>query len=197
MSLSHCQNLGQLDIIHSSGLRNLSYYLSDSKFSAFLTEVEDQIAEFVFGLDEQNYLLHFHLEQALGIIYTTIGRLFPSEILSLALGKPSFEISSGDVHTELNFFRVVGRVLSSLALDNGKKFLLLPLVESESPRAGKPRQGQLVSPNFILQGKPSYYKKYKPGRTLNSKVNNRYIFLRTILLLILVFPFRVFMCHYL
>ena len=91
------------------------------------------------------------------------------------LGKPSFEISSGDVLTELNCFLVKGRVLPSLALDNGKKFSLLPLVEFELPRAGKLRQGQLVSPNFILQGKPSYYEKYHSGRTLIFKVNNRYI----------------------
>ena len=106
---------------------------------------------------------------------TTIGRLFPTEILSLALGKPSFGISSGDILTELNCFRVRGRVLPSLALDIGKKFSLLPLVEFELPRAVKPRQGQLASPNFILQGKPFYYEKYHPGRTLIFKVNNRYI----------------------
>ena len=53
----------------------------------------------------------------------------------MALDKPSFGISSGDVLTELNCFRVMGRVLSSLALDNGKKFSLLPLVEFELPRA--------------------------------------------------------------
>ena len=69
----------------------------------------------------------------------------------------------------------MGRVLLSLALDNGKKFSLLPLVEFALPRVGKPRQGQLVSPNFILQGKPSYYEKYHPGCTLILKVNNRYI----------------------
>ena len=60
-----------------------------------------------------------------------------------------------------------------MALDNGKKFSLLPLVEFVLPRAGKPSQGELASPNFILQGKPSYYKKYHPGRTLIFKVNNK------------------------
>ena len=175
LSSFHCRNLGHLDIAHTSGLRNFSSCLPDSKFSAFLTEVEDQIAEFAFRLDEQNRLLHCQLERALGIISTTIGRLFPTEILSLALGKPSFGISSGDVLTELNCFRVMGRVLPSLALDNCKKFSLLPLVEFALPRVGKPRQGQLVSPNFILQAKPSYYEKYHPGRTLIFKVNNRYI----------------------
>ena len=92
----------------------------DSKFSAFFTEVEDQIAEFASSLDEQNRLLHCQLERALVIISTTIGRLFPTEILSLALGRPSFGIASGDVLTELNCFRIVGRVLPSLALDDVK-----------------------------------------------------------------------------
>ena len=64
LSSSQCQNLGHLDIAHPLGLRNLSSYLPDSKFSAFLTEVEDQIAEFAFRLDEQNHLKHCQLEQA-------------------------------------------------------------------------------------------------------------------------------------
>ena len=53
LSSSHCQNLEHLNIAHPSGFRNLSSYLPDLKFSAFITEVEDQIAEFAFRLDEQ------------------------------------------------------------------------------------------------------------------------------------------------
>ena len=114
-----------LTLLILQDFENLSSYLPDSKFFAFLTKVEDQIAEFAFRLDEQNCLLHCQLERALEIISTTIGQLFPTEILSSVLGKPSFEISSGDVQTELNCFRVMGCVLPLLALDNGKKFSLL------------------------------------------------------------------------
>jgi len=140
-----------------------------------VTEVEDQIAEFADNLDEQSRLLHCQLERALGIISTTIGRLFPTEILSLALGKPSFGIASGDVLTELNCFKVAGCVLPSLAFGNDRKYSLQPLVEFGHPQTGEPRQGQLVSPNFILQGKPSYYEKYHSGRTLIFRVNSRYV----------------------
>ena len=119
--------------------------------------------------------MHCQLETALGIISTTIGRLFPTEILSLALGRPSFGIASGDVLTELNCFRVVGRVLPSLALDDGKKYSLLPLVEFVHPQVGTPGTGQLVSPNFILQGKPTYYENYHPGRSLIFRINSRYV----------------------
>ena len=148
LSSSHCRDLGHLTLAHSSLLsRNLSAQYPDSKFSAFFTEVEDQIAEFAYSLDEQNRLLHCQLESALGIISTMIGRLFPTEILSLALGRPSFGIASGDVLTELNCFRVVRRILRSLALDDGKKYSLLPLVEFVHPQVGIPGTGQLVSPN--------------------------------------------------
>ena len=100
LSSSHCRDLGHLTLAHSPHpSRNLSAQYPDYKFSAFFSEVEDQIAEFASSLDEQNRLLHCQLERALGIISTTIGRLFPTEILSLALGRPSFGIASGDVLT--------------------------------------------------------------------------------------------------
>ena len=176
LSSSHCRDLGHLTLAHSPyPSRNLSAQYPDFKFSAFFTEVEDQIAEFASSLDEQNRLLHCQLERALGIISTTIGRLFPTEILFLALGRPSFGITSGDILTELNCFRVVGRVLPSLALDDGKKYSLLPLVEFVHPQVGKPGTGQLVSPNFILQGKPTYHENYHPGRSLIFRINSRYV----------------------
>ena len=104
LSSSHCRNLGHLDIAHPSGLRNfLHTFLIQNFLHSSITEVKDQIAKFAFRLDEQNRLLHCQLERAVGIMSTTIGRLFPTEILSLALGKPSFGISSGDVLTELNW----------------------------------------------------------------------------------------------
>jgi len=55
------------------------------------------------------------------------------------------------------------------------KYSLLPLVGFGHLQTGEPRQGQLVSPNFILQGKPSYYEKYHSGRTLIFRVNSRYV----------------------
>ena len=51
LSSSHCRDLGHLTLAHSSRpSRNLSAQYPDSKFSAFFTEVEDQIAEFVIFL---------------------------------------------------------------------------------------------------------------------------------------------------
>ena len=93
----------------------------------------------------------------------------------MAFGCPSFGIASGDVLTELNCFRVVERVLPSLALEDVKKYSLLPLVEFVHPQVGTPGTGQLVSPNFILQGKPTYYENYHPGRTLIFRINPRYL----------------------
>ena len=128
LSSLHCCDLGHLTLADSSHpSRNLSAQYPDSKYSTFFTKVEDQIAEFAYSLDEQNRLLHCQLERALGIISTTIGRLFPTEILSLALARRSFGIASGDVLTELNCFRVVERVLPSFALDDGKKMFLAAL----------------------------------------------------------------------
>ena len=63
----------------------------------------------------------------MGIISTMIGRLVPTDIPTLALGRPSFEIASGDVLTQLNCFRVVEQVLPSLALDDGEKTFLAAL----------------------------------------------------------------------
>ena len=65
LSSSHCRDLGHLTLAHSSHPSpNLSAQYPDSKFSAFFTEVEDQIAEFASSLDEQNRLLHCQLERA-------------------------------------------------------------------------------------------------------------------------------------
>ena len=69
---------------------------------------------------------------------------------------------------------VIGTVLPSLAFDN-QKFSLLPLVQYDYKQNGNSRLGQLVSPNYIIQGEPTYYETYHPGRTLIFKVNSRYI----------------------
>ena len=111
----------------------------------------------------------------MGIISNTVGRLFPTEILSLAKGKPTFGIASGDVITELSNQKVIGRVLPSLAFDNGRKFSLLALVDIGPDHSGNPRSGQLVSLNFAIQGKPTHYENYHSGRTLIFRVNSRYI----------------------
>ena len=62
------------------------------------------MVEFAYSLEEQIRLLHCQLERSLGIIVNAVGRLFPTEILSLAKGKPkpTFGIASGDVITELS-----------------------------------------------------------------------------------------------
>ena len=65
LSSSNCRNLGHLDTAHPSKLQNLSSHLLDSEYSAFLTEVEDQVAEFAFRLGKQNRLLRCQLERAL------------------------------------------------------------------------------------------------------------------------------------
>ena len=94
--LPHYRGLGHLDIAHLLGLQNLSSHLPNFKYSTFLTEVENQIVEFAFRLDEQIRLLHCQLERVLGIASTTIGLLFPILILFLALDKPCFGILSDD-----------------------------------------------------------------------------------------------------
>ena len=66
-------------------------------------------------------------------------------------------------------------MLPSLALDNGQKFSLLPQVDIGPDHAGNPRSGQLVSPNFVIQGKHTYYENYHSGSTLIFRVNSRYI----------------------
>ena len=43
------------------------------------------------------------------------------------------------------------------------------------PQVGTPGTGQLVSPNFILQGKPTYYENCHPGRTLIFRINSKYV----------------------
>ena len=86
----------------SSHRPSLSKQYPEPKLAAYITDVEDQMAEFAYSLEEQNRLLHCQLEISLGIIANTVGRLFLTEILSLAKGKPTFGIASGDVI--LNFF---------------------------------------------------------------------------------------------
>ena len=59
---------------------------------------------------------------------------------------------AGDVLTQLTCRPINATVLPALAFDNETKSSLLPLVEYGRTQAGKPRIGQLVSPNFIIQG---------------------------------------------
>ena len=178
ISSSKCRDLANLTsypLPSSSHRPSLSKQYPEPKLAAFITEVEDQMAEFAYSLEKQNRLLHCQLERSLGIIANTVGRLFPTEILSLAKGKPTFGIASGDVITELSCRKIIERVLPSLAFDNGQKFSLLPLVDIGPDHAGNPRSGQLVSPNFVIQGKPTYYESYHSGRALIFRVNSRYI----------------------
>ena len=65
--------------------------------------------------------------------------------------------------------------MPTLAFDNETKFSLLPLVEYGRTQDSKSRISQLVSPNFVIQGKPSYYKHYHPGRTLIFQINSRFV----------------------
>ena len=65
--------------------------------------------------------------------------------------------------------------MPTLAFDNETKFSLLPLVEYGRTQDGKSRIGQLVSPNFVIQGKQSYYEHYHPGRTLIFQINFRFV----------------------
>ena len=178
ISSSKCRDLGNLTsypLPSSSNRTSLSKHYPEPKLAAFITEVEENLAEFAYNLEEQNRLLHCQLERLLGIIADTVGSVFPTEILSLAKGKPTFGIASDDVITELPRRRIIGRVLPSLAFDNGQKFSLLPLVDIGPDHTGNSRSGQLVSPNFVIQGKPTYYENYYSGRTLIFPVNSRHI----------------------
>ena len=103
----------------------------------FLNEIEDQLNEFALKLNEQNYLLHCQLERTLNVLSSTLGKLYPSEILSLALGRPSLVISAGDVITQLTCQPINATVLPTLAFDNEMKFSLLPLVEYGRTQDGK------------------------------------------------------------
>ena len=69
-----------------------------------------------------------------------------------ALGRPSLAISAGDVLKQLTSKPINATVLPTLAFNNKTKYSLLLLFEYGSIRANKPRIGQLVSPNFIIQG---------------------------------------------
>ena len=108
---SKCRDLGNLTSYPLPSFFNrtsLSKHYPEPKLAAFITEVEDQMAEFVYNLEEQNRLLHCQLERSLGIIANTVGRLFPTEILSLAKGKPTFGIALGDTTTELSCRKIIG-----------------------------------------------------------------------------------------
>ena len=100
-------------------------------------------------MNEQNHLLHCQLERTLNILSSTLGKLHSSEILSLALGRPSLAISAGDVITQLTC-QPNAIVLPTLDFDNETKFSLLPLVEIRRTQAGKPRIDQFVSLKFII-----------------------------------------------
>ena len=96
ISSSKCRDLGNLTsypLPSFSNRTSLSKPYPEPKLAAFIAEVEDQMAEFAYSLEEQNRLLHCQLERSLGIIANTVGRLFPTEILSLAKGKPTFGIA--------------------------------------------------------------------------------------------------------
>ena len=156
--------------------RNLtSIHYPDSTLTSYINEVEDSIAEQFLHFDEQFRFLHCQLERAFGVMSQTLGRLFPSEILSLALGKPTFGLTAGDALSELNCIPAIGKILPSLAFDNDTKFSLLPLIEFVHPRDGKRSISQLVSPNFIIEGKPSLYENYKPSRSFIFRVNSRFL----------------------
>ena len=178
-----CQNLQSLHQkktilrlkkhLSSKILSEVEYPFPHSDF--FLNEIEDQLNEFALKLNEQNHLLHCQLERTFNILSSTLGKLYPSEILSLALGRPSLAISAGNVITHLTCQPINATVLPTLAFDNETKFSLLPLVEYGRTQDGKSRIGQLVSPNFVVQGKSSYYEHYHPGRTPIFQINSRFV----------------------
>ena len=170
-----CQNLHSLHqekTILRLKKRLSSKNLSEVKYpfphsDLFLNEIKDQLNEFALKLNEQNHLLHCQLERTLNILSSTSGKLYPSEILSLALGRPSLAVSAGDVITQLTCQPINATVLPTLAFDNETKFSLLPLVEYGRTQYGKSCIGQLVSPNFVIQSKPSCYEHYHSGRVMN------------------------------
>ena len=107
-----------------------------------------------------------------------MSKLFPSELLSLALGRPSLAASAGDVITQLTCRQINSTVLPTLAFDNDTKFSLLLLVEYGRIQAGKLSIGQLVTPNFIIQGghrSKARYEHYHSGQTLIFQINSRLI----------------------
>ena len=81
----------------------------------------------------------------------------------------------GDVITQLTCPPINATVFPTLAFDNETKFSLLPLVEYGRTQDSKSLIGQLVSLNFVIQGKPSYYEHYHPGRTLIFQINFRFV----------------------
>ena len=159
----------------SKSLGELAKAHPDTPFAPLLNKIEDQLSDLIQKLDEQSRLLNCQLERALSIIANTAGKLFPSEILSLATGHPTLGIAAGSVITGMDCTTVIGTVLPSLDFGNNQKFSLLPLVQSDYKQNGNSRLGQLVSPNYIIQGEPTYYETYHPSRTLIFKVNSRYI----------------------
>ena len=77
------------------------------------------------------------------------------EILTLATGHPTLGIAASSVITAVDCTTVIGPLLASLAFDNNRKFSLLPLVQYDYKQNGNFRLGQLVSPNYIIQGNAS------------------------------------------
>ena len=174
---SKCHSLGNLTTFspkHRPSSTKTHRY-PDPIITSYIDELEDRVAELADHLNEQHHLLQCQLERNLGVLAKTLAKIFPTEILSLALAKPSFGIAAGDVIIELACSHVAGKVMPSLALGKDNKFSLLPLVQFEHPRTGKTRIGQLVSPNYIIEGKPSYYETYTPGRSLVFRVNSRFM----------------------
>jgi len=66
---ANCHSLNKLDV-YKLKLRLLK---PDSKLTPFVTEIEDQVADLIQRLDEQNRLLNCQPERALGIMANTFG----------------------------------------------------------------------------------------------------------------------------
>ena len=164
---SNCKSLGNLTFYSPKNRAHRKHGFSypDPILTSYFNELGDHVAELSTQLQEQHRLLLCQLERNLGVLAQTLGKLFPSEILSLALRTPTFGIVAGDVLIEIACYHAAGKVLPSLALDKGNKFSLLPLVEYVHPRTGKTGIGQFLSPNFIIEGKSTYYETYTPGRS--------------------------------
>ena len=172
-----CKSLGNLSFYspRNRPQRNHIFSYPDPMVTSYINELEDHVAELSTQLGEQHRLLLCQLERNLGVLAQTLGKLFPSEILSLAQGKPTFGIAAGDVLIELACYYAVGKVLPSLALDKGNTFSLLPLTEFAHPRTGILQRGQLVSPNFVIEGKPTYYETYTPGRSFIFRIFSKFV----------------------
>ena len=98
-------------------------------FNLFPNKIEDQLNKFSLKLNERNHLFHCHLERTPNIFSLTLGKLYPSEILALALGRLSLAISAADVITQLSGQQINATVFPTLAFDSKTKFSLLSLIE--------------------------------------------------------------------